>query len=224
MAVNVSGDGVEQAPDLTPRRAATRQRLVDAAETVFARRGVMAASVEEICEEAGFTRGAFYSNFASKDELCAALLDSRSQRDFDAAQLAIRNAGIFQGSIDAVINEAMRIFFQALPRTRESILAYHELRLYAAREPQLRDAFDGATAQLARVLARALEVTVHERGLTLLVPGDQLLELMHALWYDATMEHLVRRPASDDAESPDLAPITDQMAALMRILIVKLPA
>ena len=43
---------------LTARRAATRDRLVDAAITVFAEKGVLGASVEEICETAGFTRGA----------------------------------------------------------------------------------------------------------------------------------------------------------------------
>ena len=48
---------------VTARRAATRERLIDAAIDVFAEKGVLGASVEEICEDAGFTRGAFYSNF-----------------------------------------------------------------------------------------------------------------------------------------------------------------
>ena len=51
------------------RRDLTRQRLLDAAAEVFAEVGLDAASVEAICERAGFTRGAFYSNFDSKDEL-----------------------------------------------------------------------------------------------------------------------------------------------------------
>ena len=45
--------------ELTARRAATRERLVDAAVVVFAEKGVLGAAVEEICEAAGFTRGAF---------------------------------------------------------------------------------------------------------------------------------------------------------------------
>jgi len=47
------------------RREATRQKLLDAAGLVFAEEGLDAASVEAICERAGFTRGAFYSNFDS---------------------------------------------------------------------------------------------------------------------------------------------------------------
>jgi AcrR family transcriptional regulator len=55
----------------------TREALLDAAETVFAERGFAGASVEAIAAAAGFTRGAFYSNFATKEELFAALLQER---------------------------------------------------------------------------------------------------------------------------------------------------
>jgi AcrR family transcriptional regulator len=55
----------------------TRARLLDAAERVFLRRGFQGSSVEEIAAEAGFTRGAFYSNFKSKDELFVELLHAR---------------------------------------------------------------------------------------------------------------------------------------------------
>jgi AcrR family transcriptional regulator len=55
----------------------TRVKLIEAAEHVFVRTGFDAASVEQIAGEAGFSRGAFYSNFASKDELFLALLDKK---------------------------------------------------------------------------------------------------------------------------------------------------
>ena len=59
------------------RRAETRRRLLDAAATVFVRRGLGGASVEEIAAEAGFTRGAFYSNFDNKEEMFVELLQER---------------------------------------------------------------------------------------------------------------------------------------------------
>ncbi|MDX5318539.1 MAG: TetR family transcriptional regulator, partial [Actinomycetes bacterium] len=59
----------------SPRRTATRDRLIEAALGVFAEKGVLAATVEEICDAAGFTRGAFYSNFESKTELFFALAE-----------------------------------------------------------------------------------------------------------------------------------------------------
>jgi AcrR family transcriptional regulator len=59
------------------KQARTRSALIDAAQTVFLRRGFTGASVEEITAEAGFTRGAFYSNFESKEELFVQLLQER---------------------------------------------------------------------------------------------------------------------------------------------------
>jgi AcrR family transcriptional regulator len=50
-----------------------------AASEVFAESGFDGASVEAICERAGFTRGAFYSNFASKEELFFGLVQQVSE-------------------------------------------------------------------------------------------------------------------------------------------------
>jgi AcrR family transcriptional regulator len=57
-----------------PTREETRQRIFAAAGRVFESQGIAAASIEAIAEEAGFTRGAFYSNFTSKDELISDML------------------------------------------------------------------------------------------------------------------------------------------------------
>ncbi|HEX6556199.1 MAG TPA: TetR/AcrR family transcriptional regulator [Ktedonobacteraceae bacterium] len=56
-------------------RLQTRERLLEAAAEVFSRRGFHDASVEEVAEKAGFSKGAVYSNFASKEELFLTLLD-----------------------------------------------------------------------------------------------------------------------------------------------------
>jgi AcrR family transcriptional regulator len=66
------------------RQAETRRRLLDAAERVFLRRGLQGTSVEEIAAEAGFTRGAFYSNFKTKEELFVELLQDRVYRQYAA--------------------------------------------------------------------------------------------------------------------------------------------
>src|SRR5213080_3229056 len=59
------------------RQAETRQALIDAAARVFVERGYARSSVEAITEQAGYTRGAFYSNFQSKEQLFAELLQQR---------------------------------------------------------------------------------------------------------------------------------------------------
>ena len=64
----------------TKRRPQTTAALLDAARDVFAERGFHGSSIGEICERAGLTTGAFYSNYASKDALFLALFDRHSQR------------------------------------------------------------------------------------------------------------------------------------------------
>lgn len=53
----------------------TRVRLIDAANRMFAEGGIIAASLRNLCARAGFSQGAFYSNFTSKDELLLSVID-----------------------------------------------------------------------------------------------------------------------------------------------------
>ena len=64
-------------------KARTRARLLDAGTAVFERDGFHAATVEAIAEQAGFTRGAFYANFADKADLLLTLLEERSRVGLD---------------------------------------------------------------------------------------------------------------------------------------------
>lgn len=58
-------------------KARTRARLMEAAGRVFAQRGLERATVDEVAAEAGYTKGAFYANFTSKEELFLAMLEER---------------------------------------------------------------------------------------------------------------------------------------------------
>jgi AcrR family transcriptional regulator len=66
------------------QQAETRRRLLDGAAEVFRVRGLGASSVEAITAAAGYSRGAFYSNFSSKEELFLELLQDRVYRAFTA--------------------------------------------------------------------------------------------------------------------------------------------
>src|SRR5712692_5791331 len=74
------------APRLTPerRRELTREALLDAATTVFARKGYGAGTLEEIADAAGLTTGAVYSNFGNKQELFLAVIARRNNRLLEA--------------------------------------------------------------------------------------------------------------------------------------------
>lgn len=167
---------------LSARRTRTRQRLMAAALTVFAERGVIGSSVEEICEAAGFTRGAFYSNFADKDELVLALIEQGIAEEYAAAEeavIALKTQGARLEAADAVAQVLDRLNHGGRS-DRTSLLAQRELLLYAARVPELRGPYQ-AFAQACRAQVHALvtdALTFAELEFT--VPLDVALDLLMA--------------------------------------------
>ncbi|MCV7344295.1 TetR/AcrR family transcriptional regulator [Mycolicibacterium rhodesiae] len=71
------------------QREETRRRLIESAAKVFCRTGFEAAPIDVIAEEAGFSRGAFYSNFESKDELFLALLSGHLDAEIETLSRAL---------------------------------------------------------------------------------------------------------------------------------------
>lgn len=169
--------------EVTARRAATRDRLVEAALAVFAEKGVLGASVEEICEAAGFTRGAFYSNFASKDDLCVAAL----QRQFDDQMVALANAvASVEGlpdtaSLDEVIEAALSVFFASRESDKTWVLAAQELRLHAARSPEMAAVYRESHRRGTEAVSQVIEQAVTRHGYELVASGPEAVGVLHAV-------------------------------------------
>ena len=72
-----------------PGRAAVRRRLLDAALEVFAERGYASANLDQVAAAAGLTKGAIYSNFASKDDLFFAMMHDQANRRVEAVRVAL---------------------------------------------------------------------------------------------------------------------------------------
>jgi AcrR family transcriptional regulator len=119
---------------VTKRRAETRARLLDAAFRVFAAKGFGPARIDDVCAEAGYTRGAFYSNFESLDELFYALYDERAAIIADQVADALTaedTTAPIAPSIPAVIERTAA----TLLLDREWLLVKTDFLLYAARRP-----------------------------------------------------------------------------------------
>jgi AcrR family transcriptional regulator len=112
----------------------TRSRLIEAAGEVFLRSGFDAASVEEIAEQAGFSRGAFYSNFSSKDDLVLALLDEHSRERRGLLEGIFREK---QGAHDRF--RAAREWYAAQCQPSKWSVLKTEFQLRALRNPDLRE-------------------------------------------------------------------------------------
>ncbi|MFR9753536.1 TetR/AcrR family transcriptional regulator [Nocardia sp. 004] len=132
----MASDAAHPAPvRVTRRRAETRNRLLTAAYETFAEEGFGRATVERVCERAGFTRGAFYSNFSSLDELFLAMWEQRS-----TAMLA--EAGGILDEIAADGTEDVRTAVEQLERAVPIDAGWYritaEFTAYALRTPALR--------------------------------------------------------------------------------------
>jgi AcrR family transcriptional regulator len=117
-----------------PTREETRARIFGAAAGVFAEHGVAGATIEQIASAAGFTRGAFYSNFSSKDELAVAMLEDHLDRSAHHNRALLAAHGEPASFVDALRADQGR---EDDPLHRNPLLQV-ELMLYVARTPELR--------------------------------------------------------------------------------------
>jgi AcrR family transcriptional regulator len=121
------------------RTEATRRRLLAAAESIFARKGFEAARLEDIAALAGYTRGAFYANFESKEDIFFALLEQ-----WVAERLADLDALFEEHKEPAKLRRALRDHYADISTNRELALLSVEFKLFAVRHPR----------EHARLLAR----------------------------------------------------------------------
>lgn len=118
-------------------KAATRERLLTAAEDVFARKGYAAASVEEIAASAGYTIGALYAHFSSKQQLFLELLSARRARRTSRIVDALRAAAA-EGHNPAEALPSLLAEFTQRESTDSALQT--EFWLYAVRNPETRAA------------------------------------------------------------------------------------
>ncbi|MET7729768.1 TetR/AcrR family transcriptional regulator [Streptomyces sp. NPDC005402] len=139
---------------VTRRRVRTRANLLDAAFAVFAAKGFGRVSIEEVCEAAGYSRGAFYSNFDSLDELFFALYQQRA--DLIAEQvsgaLALDGPGL---DVPAAVDRVTEV----LLLDRDWLLVKTDFLVYAARAPEVARTLLEHRARLRRAIAERLART-----------------------------------------------------------------
>jgi AcrR family transcriptional regulator len=145
---------------LSRRRQETRARLLDAAFRVFAAEGFGRATVERICEAADYTRGAFYSNFTSLDELFLAMWEERT----------VRMVGDLQRALDRptddsqTTEEMLAVVLSAVPVNADWYRVSLEFNAHALRNPGLRRAVAAREAGIADALLPSLEVALARAG------------------------------------------------------------
>lgn len=169
------------------KKAATRERLLRAAAEVFARRGFQAASVDQVAEAAGFTKGAVYAHFESKEDLFLALLDERCRLriaeieavladDHDPGEQAREAGEVFMATLDADPSWAPLFFEFWTHAVRNPDVARKLVPRYQA----MRDAVAAAIAGRARKV-----------GLEPPLPPDEIAAMTFAMANGAALEHML---------------------------------
>ncbi|MFF6805464.1 TetR family transcriptional regulator [Streptomyces sp. NPDC012616] len=136
---------------VTRRRVRTRANLLDAAFAVFAAKGFGRVSIEEVCEAAGYSRGAFYSNFGSLDELFFALYQERA--DVIARQVADALAG---DGPDLDVPASVDRVTEVLLLDLDWLLVKTDFLVHAARDPAVARTLLEHRARLRRAIADRL--------------------------------------------------------------------
>lgn len=175
-------------------KANTRAKLLRAASQVFAKRGFNAASIEQIAERAGFTRGAFYATFTSKaDALLTLLEDSRSEAMSEIATLMAQTP-------DDQKLAALQGWYDSLTSNDPLERALAELIAQPAHAAEVRKRLAARQAQMRDSIAAVLAAYREGTGLELPLPDDQVASIILALGDGfAGQRHVDPRAVADDA-------------------------
>lgn len=181
---------------LTPerRRAMTRDHLLDAAAIIFARDGFYGASLDDIAATAGFTKGAVYSNFKSKEDLLLALMDKHISQQFDD----------IVGALDTEVRTAE----EQLPRIAKTVINHMwdddwtmlwlEFVLYAARNPEAKGKIRNLTRKAREQVIDLIEKEYSHTGKEPKYSPEQVAIITTAMFDGIGMYHLIEPGLTDD--------------------------
>ncbi len=175
----------------------TREGLISAAESLFVAGGFHATSVDEIALEAGYTKGAVYSNFESKEDLFFAVYERRAERVMAEYGGAVREGG--------VAGESERLAEQAARRRGSDdgwLAVFFEFWAHVVRRPELRERFAKIHARALEPIVASVERFVEERGIELPVEARQYVVAVYAMTICLSLERLTQPEVVDVTLGP----------------------
>jgi AcrR family transcriptional regulator len=186
-----------------PGDATSREQLLAAASRVFARAGYHGASMSEIAAEAGFSKGALYWNFASKEDLFFALLD-----ELDGQLRALIAATATMPKERERTGELSRGLSAVLTNARDVVLLFHEYSALAVRDPKVAARYVERNARLREEIAAAVRLRHEAIDVPLTMPAEDFATALIALVDGLSIQQLTE---------PDAVPeeLFGQIAALI---------
>jgi AcrR family transcriptional regulator len=156
----------------------TRSLLLDAAEEVFAEKGFTPASLDDIARAAGYTKGAIYKHFATKEELFLAVSDRYWRRYFDNfAEVLSAATEVGSRELDDIAERWRQL---SLDRGAEHAALGHEFTLYLLRNPDARERVAAKRSEVVEALAKFIVEGIDRLGGALLIPPRTFAQVLVA--------------------------------------------
>jgi len=214
------------APRVSPRRERTRERLLDAAYEKFAEHGINGTSIEAVCEAAGFTRGAFYSNFESKEELFLALADREVRvriANLEAAARFLPEHPLEDGRLspDALAPVIAAVMADSHDERRWHLMSA-ELELLALRDPRVARRHAAQEESFCAELAAILERVLEHAGLRFVVDPAVATRLLVGAYTSLARDAFLT--ASDDEDAARRTRESELLPVLASRLVEAVPA
>jgi AcrR family transcriptional regulator len=171
----------------------TRSLLLDAAEEVFAEKGFAPATLDDIAHAAGYTKGAIYKHFATKEDLFLAVSDRYWRRYFDNfAEVMSSARQIGARELDEIAKRWRQL---SRDRGAEHAALGHEFTLYLLRNPEARERVAAKRSEVVEALAKFIVKGMDRLGAALLIPPTTFAQLLIA-----TSDAIVLSSELDDVD------------------------
>jgi len=181
------------------RTDATRRKLLLAAEQTFARDGYEAARLEDIAAQAGYTRGAFYANFDSKEDIFFALLEQWVAQRISEVNVLLRRHDNPQQRL-----RALRQHYAEIAQDRRLALLSLEFKLFAVRHPEAHARLRARQRGLRSCGGDILRRVMKSLGRSLPISSAAAATALGAFSHAMLLEHLVDSNSLTDAEIRNL--------------------
>jgi AcrR family transcriptional regulator len=173
------------------------------AATVAAERGLERASLDAVAAHAGYTKGAVYANFASKEELFLAMLDAR----FDERLRELDRILSTEDDPDTQAREATAGFIAAIESEPEWERLFFEFAVHAARNEDFRVELVARYRALRERIAGLLARRAERLGIEPVVPPEQVATMTFAMANGIALERLLEPDAVPDGLAPEMMAI-----------------
>jgi AcrR family transcriptional regulator len=186
----------------------TRSLLIDAAEEVFGEKGFLAATLDDIAHTAGYTKGAIYKHFSTKEDLFLAVGDRYWRRYFDNfIEVMAPATQVGAHELDEIAERWAQL---SRDRGAEHAALGHEFTLYLLRNPDARERVAAKRLEAVEALAKFITKGVERLGGTLLIPALSLAQVLVA-----TSDSVVLGSQLDDVDL--YRPIIEMYTSLIKL-------